>query len=384
MNTRQRWLGWLERLALPVLTAAEHGCLRQELHPEHHADADPDRLASSHLEAVARLLIGIAPWLEADPSTGDTAEQELRRRLGQAARLALTQGFDPQHADWFCLDRGLQPIVDSAFISAAVLAAPRTLWQELPASAQENLVTGLSSLRAHKPYFNNWLLFSGISEAALAQCGANWDPMRVDYSLRQHEQWYVGDGVYGDGPRHHCDWYNSYVIHPLLHAILAALGDKDASWSAQRASAEERLRRYAAVQERCIAPDGSFPAVGRSITYRAGAFHALAYAALKDLLPKNLPPAQVRCALQAVLSRTLDGAGNWREDGFLRIGLTGHQPQLGEAYITTGSCYLTACALLPLGLPPEHPFWSEPDIPWTSCRIFDLGEDLEPDHALRD
>ena len=33
--------------------------------------------------------------------------------------------------------------------------------------------------------------------------------------------------------------------------------------------------RYAAVQERLIAPDGTFPALGRSIAYRCGAFHLL-------------------------------------------------------------------------------------------------------------
>lgn len=30
--------------------------------------------------------------------------------------------------------------------------------------------------------------------------GEDWDPMRVDYALKQHEQWYLGDGMYSDGP----------------------------------------------------------------------------------------------------------------------------------------------------------------------------------------
>ena len=44
--------------------------------------------------------------------------------------------------------------------------------------------------------------------------GADWDRVRVDYALRQHEQWYKGDGTYGDGPDFHWDYYNSLVIHP--------------------------------------------------------------------------------------------------------------------------------------------------------------------------
>ncbi len=48
-----------------------------------------------------------------------------------------------------------------------------------------------------------------------------------------------------------------------------------------RAAEQARATRYAAVQERLIAPDGSFPPIGRSIAYRCGAFHALAQAALR-------------------------------------------------------------------------------------------------------
>ena len=47
----------------------------------------------------------------------------------------------------------------------------------------------------------------------------------------------------------------------------------------------ERARRYAAILERLIAPDGSFPAIGRSLAYRCGAFHLLAALALRRQLP---------------------------------------------------------------------------------------------------
>ena len=46
--------------------------------------------------------------------------------------------------------------------------------------------------------------------------------MRVDYALRQHDQWYKGDGIYGDGPQFHWDYYNSFVIHPMLLDVLDA------------------------------------------------------------------------------------------------------------------------------------------------------------------
>ena len=80
-------------------------------------------------------------------------------------------------------------------------------------------------------------------EAGLARLGARWDRTRVDYALRQHEQWYVGDGHYGDGPAFHWDYYNSYVIQPMLLDVLDAVGAEPAAWAAMRAPVLARARR---------------------------------------------------------------------------------------------------------------------------------------------
>jgi len=37
-------------------------------------------------------------------------------------------------------------------------------------------------------------------EACFAKYGQPWDAARIDYALRRHQEWYKGDGVYGDGP----------------------------------------------------------------------------------------------------------------------------------------------------------------------------------------
>ena len=37
-------------------------------------------------------------------------------------------------------------------------------------------------------------------EAMFCKFGLPWDTMRIDYALRQHQEWYKGDGMYGDGP----------------------------------------------------------------------------------------------------------------------------------------------------------------------------------------
>jgi len=197
-------------------------------------------------------------------------------------------------------------------------------------------------------------------EAGLKSLGASWDRARVDYALRQHEQWYKGDGAYGDGPDFHWDYYNSFVIHPMLVDVLDACGSESPAWREIAARERDRAKRYAAVQERMIAPDGSFPAIGRSIAYRCGAFHLLAQSALRHALPDGVSPAQVRGALTSVIHRTLEARDTFDADGWLRIGLCGHQPEIGETYISTGSLYLCSVALLPLGLPASDAFWSAP------------------------
>src|SRR6185503_7510049 len=216
------------------------------------------------------------------------------------------------------------------------------------------------------PGFNNWLLFSATVEAALARLGATWDRMRVDYALRQHDQWYKGDGAYGDGPSFHWDYYNSFVIHPMLLDTLAVFRDTRPAWKDLSTRVEERARRYAAVLERLVAPDGSFPPLGRSLAYRCGAFQLLAQMALRRALPDDLPPSQVRGALTAVIRRTLEAPDTFDANGWLRIGFCGHQPGVGESYISTGSLYLCSAAFLPLGLPAADEFWSAPDAAWTS------------------
>jgi hypothetical protein len=214
------------------------------------------------------------------------------------------------------------------------------------------------------------MLFSALIETALYRFGqVQWDPMRIDYALKQHEQWYLGDGLYGDGPDLHFDYYNSFVIHPMLIDIVTTMGSYYPDWERLRAPVLRRAQRYAVLLERMISPEGTFPVVGRSLSYRLGVFHLLAQIALRQELPVEILPAQVRCALTAVMRRTLEMPGTFDEQGWLTIGLCGHQPELGEAYISTGSLYLCSTAFLPLGLPADNPFWLG-EAPWTSQKAW--------------
>lgn len=376
-SDRARWVDLARRLADPVLTNLASETLKARMPVEQAEGAG--REGVTHLEALGRLVAGIAPWVEV--GADDSAEGRLRSRYADLARRAIDRAVDPASRDFLNFTRGGQPLVDAAFLAQGLLRAPRTLRGALDGRTMRNVVAALESTRTILPGANNWLLFSATIEAALAQLGAAWDRLRVDYAVRQHEQWYKGDGTYGDGPQLHWDYYNSFVIHPMLVDVLEACGKDVPAWKDLTGRVERRARRYAAVLERLIGPDGSFPPVGRSLAYRCGAFHLLAQAALRRALPDGLPPAQVRAALTAVIRRTMEAPGTFNSDGWLRIGFCGHQPAVGERYISTGSLYLCSVALLPLGLPPSDEFWSGPPQAWTSAKAF-AGQPFPIDHAF--
>lgn len=54
--------------------------------------------------------------------------------------------------------------------------------------------------------------------------------------------------VDGDGPEFHWDYYNSFVVQPMLVEALAAVGSEAPEWSALRDKALARLTRWAAIQ----------------------------------------------------------------------------------------------------------------------------------------
>ena len=374
---RDVWTAALRRIADPVLTNLAKGTLKARMPVEQAAGSK--RQTVTHLEALGRLIAGIAPWIELPAD--DTAEGRLRLQYADLARRAIGRAVDPSSPDFLNFTRERQPLVDAAFLAQGLLRAPRTLRDALDPETKRNLIAALESTRVIVPGFNNWLLFSATVEAGLARLGAPWDRVRVDYALRQHDQWYKGDGHYGDGPQFHWDYYNSYVIHPMMLDVLDACRDEMPAWKDLASREENRAKRYAAVQERLIAPDGSFPAIGRSLAYRFGAFQLLAQIALRRALPEGVSPAQVRGALTAVIRRTIAAPGTFDADGWLQIGFCGHQPGVGETYISTGSLYLCAVGLLPLGLPPADEFWSAAPQPWTSARAWS-GEAFPIDHAF--
>ncbi|MBD2755687.1 DUF2264 domain-containing protein [Spirosoma validum] len=378
-DDRAYWLQTLLKIADPVLNALAQNRLKATMPIESAPGQQESRIAVSHLEALGRTMAGLAPWLELDAD--DSPEGRLRQRYLDLAHKAIANGINPQSPDYLNFTNGGQPLVDAAFLAHGLVRSPK-LWSALRPDEQANVIKALQASRVIKPGYNNWLLFTAMVEAALLKYTGLGDEVRMDYAIRQHQAWYKGDGAYGDGADFHWDYYNSYVIQPMMLDVVQVLVDAKKADKALYESLLVRAQRYAIIQERLIAPDGSFAAFGRSLAYRCGAFQLLSQIALQKNLPPELSPGQVRSALTAVIHRTMDVSGTFDAKGWLQIGLCGHQPAIGETYISTGSLYLCSVAFLPLGLPASDTFWTSPSTDWTAKKIWS-GQDVKTDHAIK-
>lgn len=380
INDRKAWLDYLDKIARPVLSNIATEQLKEKMPValSKNIDNQQSRTQVAYLEAFGRTLSGIAPWLNLEGGTKE--EVALRNQYRGWALKGLANSVNPSSKDYLRWDGG-QPLVDASFVALALIRCP-WLWEHSDKNVQHQVIDAFKKTRNTIPVYTNWILFSGMIEAFFCKYDLDYDKVRVEFAVREFaNHWYTGDGMYSDGMNFSYDYYNSIVIQPYLATILEVINNKQKTYNWYAPNLDKINKRYAEILERLIHTDGSYPASGRSITYRAGVFHHLGDISLRKKLPASLKPAQLRGALTAVMKKTLEAPSTFTREGWLTIGLYGSQPSLGEFYITTGSLYLCANVFLPLGLPDSDEFWSSAAEPWTSVKIWS-GQDVPADHAL--
>jgi hypothetical protein len=366
-------LNLLRQMAGPVLEPMSKGELKKRFVLELSPTWDRRDPSVAYLECFGRLMSGIAPWLALP--VDDTGEGRLRQRLQQQALQSYVHAVDPRSPDYLTWKGHGQALVDSAYFTNALMRAPKVLWEPLDATTKGRIVAEIKGLRRIEVPYINWLLFAAMNEAWLLSIGEEHDPMRMNGAIRKINEWYIGDGWIKDGQDFHFDYYSSYVMYPMLIEILEVLAAKKGPfWNAKPddllAQATRRAQRYCEHLERFIGPEGSYPPIGRSLTYRTAVFQPLALLAWRKQLPASLPEGQVRAALHAAHVAIWDGQGNFSKEGFLTIGFRGHQPELGDWYSNNGSMYIAAAGLLALGLPAGDSYWTSPAQDWTQKKAF--------------
>ncbi len=380
-NDRAYWTSLLDKIATPVLSNMSKGELKKNMQVEVSPKWDGRKKDVAYMEAFGRLIAGIAPFLALPDD--DTKEGIMRKRLRLQTQQSFAHAVNPNSADYLYwgTPESRQPLVDAAFIAQALLTAPAALWQPLDAITKQRIIHEFKTLRLIKPFNSNWLLFAAIIETFLLHIGEDFDASRIDTAIDKITGWYIGDGWYSDGDTFHFDHYNGFVIQPMLVEVLKVNVEKGRRTQKEYDTAYKRMQRYASYQERFISPEGTYPVFGRSSTYRVGLFQPLAKLALENNLPEEIAPAQVRCALTAVIKRMFV-PNTFTKDGWLTLGLVGDkQKDIADSYSNTGSMYLTSYVFLPLGLPGSHQFWAGPYADWTQRKAWG-GQPFKKDYAV--
>ena len=385
-SDRQYWCSLAYKMAQPVLENMAKGELQKNMQTEFSPSFDNRNKKVLYMECFGRLMAGVAPWLTLPDDA--TAEGKQRKQLREWALASYKNAVDPQSPDYLCWGIGGQNLVDAAYIAESFLRAYDTLWMPLDEVTKQRYLKEFAKLRHIDPPYTNWLLFSSTIESFMAKAGGDFDEYRVNSACRKVEEWYVGDGWYADGPVFAFDYYSSYVFHPMYLETLQAMVDAkvNSRLDYQKYYDRElrRCQKYSIILERFISPEGTFPAFGRSIPYRMATMQPLALMAWYQTLPSDLSNGQVRAALTKVLHRMFDQQNNFNEKGYLSIGFCGNsQKNVADWYTNNGSLYMTTLAFMPLGLPADHPFWTDAAQPWTQVKAWN-NQQFPKDHQWKD
>lgn len=375
---RQVWADLCYKISQPVLENMSKGNFQKDFPLELSPTWDGRDTKVAYLETFARLMAGISPWL-ALPDDG-TPEGKQRKQLHEWAIQAYKNAVDPNSPDkitW--LTNTSQPLCDASYLVESFMRAPEATWGQLDEVTKKRYIEGLKSLRTIRPAYNNWLLFRAMVEVFFMSIGEDVDEYALSVGLQKMSEWYLSDGWYSDGPEYAMDYYNSYVMHPMMVEVVEMCKKHKFSTPISLDLAVKRMNRFNTILERFISPEGAYPAVGRSVIYRMGAFQTLAMSAWRYGLPKDLTNGSVRSALTCVMKRMFAVDGNFDDKGYLRLGFAGHQPNLANYYSNNGSLYMTSLVFMPLGLPADHPFWTAPAEPWTSQKAWS-GQEFPEDY----
>lgn len=368
-DDRRQWVELCYRIAAPVLENMSKGELQKNMQLELSPTWDGRDKRVAYMETFGRLMAGISPWLALPDD--DTEEGKMRKQVREWALLSYKNAVDPESPDFLLWEtNSTQRLVDAAYIAESFLRAPEATWKQLDETTRKRYVERFQRLKVVRPAYNNWLLFRGLIEAFLMSVGEDADQYVLTVAANKINEWYLSDGWYSDGPEFSLDYYNAYVIHPMYIEMLEVLNKHDFWTPIPTDLAIKRMQRFNVFMERLISPEGTYPAFGRSVVYRMGAFQTLAMAAWKYGLPEGLSNGQVRSALTAVMHNMFKVEGNFNEGGFLQLGFAGHQPELSNYYTNNGSLYMTSLVFMPLGLPADHPFWKDAPEPWTSQKAW--------------
>ncbi|MBQ5801786.1 MAG: DUF2264 domain-containing protein, partial [Clostridia bacterium] len=154
MNDRKLWVQMLDKIARPVLSALAEDRLKETFPLWDEEEPTPEHPRTiAYLEAQARLLHGIAPWLDAEVS--DPEERALQAEYRVMAQKALHNCICPDSKDyiewWDGTREASQHLVEAYNFAYPVLVSPKTFWETLPEEDKQYYVRALTRVNHRRP-----------------------------------------------------------------------------------------------------------------------------------------------------------------------------------------------------------------------------------------
>ena len=377
MEDRTFWLSILQKIAFPVLNNLSKGTLRKNMPFE---SKTPETEKFNYLQGFVRVFNGIAPWLELGDE--DSSEGKIRDKFHKLTLKCINNAVNTNSNDYIFVVEPKQSLVEIALFAQGLLRSKTQVWLNLPMDIQARIIRELKNTRIIAPYENHWLLYTSMIEAALLEFTGECDGERLSYAISKfRDDFYIGDSIYADGDDFESSYFNSIIIHPMLNDILTVMRKYGLSDGEFLDVQLMRSSRLSSQLERTISPEGTYPLLGKYLSYRCGVFQLLSQAALLKILPRNILPAQVRCALTKVLQRQFEGNQNFDSNGWLVCGLNAPQIDMCEADINTGSLYSCCSVFLALGLRSDDLFWTSPAEEWSSLKAWN-GHQIVKDQSI--
>lgn len=331
-----------------------------------------NKLNLSIFEAFARSFNGISLWLNLSNITNlyeKKYQKNIKTKIVESINCIFSDNIKRVK-----FSTNIQYVVEAAFFAQALLRSFNSIWIYLKENIKSNIINEMKSTRCFKINQNNWILFSAMIELFIYKTENRSNIFLIKRNYNVYMNWYMGDGWYGDGKFFHFDYYNSYVIQPFILELSLIISQLKIFY-VNVELVIKRYKRYVIILERLINPDGTYPIIGRSITYRFGAFTPLVLSVYYNIVPTGLSEGQIKRGVKKVLKKTMEYP-IFDKNGYLIKGFVCNlQFNLAEDYISFGSTYLCTFIFSALGISENNNFWKNNEL-ITSEKVWNMHKVL--------
>ncbi len=281
-----------------------------------------------------------------------------RYDVGEFYREGLVNGTDPDHPEYWGDPYDYCPgIVQGAAVAMNLFFARRHVWDPLTEAQKQQVEDYFYRLGMVEPWGNNWTLFCAMSHMMLKSFGRRHDQRRMDELVAIMENQYFGDGWYRDGEVLAFDYYNAWVIHPYF--LIYGMMDPESDHDFMRVL-KGRTRLFTEHFKHFFGANGAYPPHGRSLIYRWCAPSVFPIAELFSC--SGASPGQARRICSGNIKFFVQN-GAVTDEEYLSMGHLGEYLPVCEGYSGTQSPYWAAKIWWAFLLPPDNPFWTDPEEP---------------------